>query len=151
MAQRISGLTDHLGFRARQVSNHVSAAFAQKLAARDTSVAEWVMLRMLHGAAPAAPSLLAEDMGMTRGGVTKLADRLIARGLIARTASTEDKRTQTLALTAKGQALVPELAELADLNDAECFGHLSDEDRATLKRVLADCAAALGLAANPIH
>src|SRR5262245_57434154 len=108
-----SNLEDHLGYWLRFVSNHVSHAFALKMEARGVTVAEWVMMRELFDRDHIAPSELAERIGMTRGAVTKLADRLIAKSLIARTASKEDARRQTLALTRKGRALVPSLAALA--------------------------------------
>ncbi len=132
----VSDLTVHLGFWLRFVSNHVSQAFAGKLAAKQVSVAEWVMLRTLYGVAPMPPSRLAEHMGMTRGAITKLADRLIDKALIVRKADPEDGRAQTLALTRQGYRLVPALAALADRNDAEFFGHLSRDERAVLARLL---------------
>ena len=149
-AADVSELADHLGYWLRQVSNHVSRGFALKLAAADASVAEWVLLRMLYGEAPQAPSRLAEAMGLTRGAVTKLADRMIERGLIARAADPRDGRAQTLALTAKGRRLTPKLAALADKNDAECFGWLSDPDRRFLRKILEETVARLALHTPPI-
>ena len=108
----VSELSDHLGFWLRAVSNHVSHAFAGKLAASGVTVAEWVMMRSMYGTDPIAPSRLADDMGMTRGAITKLASRLIDKALVARAASPDDARAQTLALTPEGAALVPELAAL---------------------------------------
>lgn len=150
MPPEVSDLTAHLGYWLRYVSNHVSQAFARKLAAKDVTVAEWVFMRVLHGREPISPSQLASDMGMTRGAITKLADRLLAKGLIDREARSDDGRSHTLCLTAQGEALVPELAALADENDAECFAHLSDRDRSTMLRVLKQTVTRLGLAALPI-
>jgi len=135
-ARSPSDLTAHLGFWLRTVSNHVSHAFAGKLAAKGVTVAEWVMMRALHGRHPMPPSRLAEEMGMTRGAITKLADRLISKSLIVRKASRDDGRAQTLALTPRGKDLVPGLAALADRNDAEFFDHLSRAERETLERLL---------------
>ena len=144
-----SELADHLGYRLRQVSNHVSQSFARKLAAEDVGVAEWVLMRLLYDGA-AAPSRIAEAMGFTRGAVTKLADRLIARDLVVREADPQDGRAQTLALTAKGRRLTPKLAALADKNDGECFAHLSDADRTRLRQILEDTVARLALDATPV-
>lgn len=72
-----------------------------------------------------APSELASRMGMTRGAISKLADRLIAKSMLKRTADPKDGRAQTLALTSAGRALVPSLAALADTNDMEFFKHLT--------------------------
>jgi DNA-binding MarR family transcriptional regulator len=58
------------------------------------------MMRVLFGQKPISPSLLADQMGLTRGAVSKLADRLIAKSLVVRTASLHDGRAQTLSLTA---------------------------------------------------
>lgn len=150
MASEPSELTDHLGYWLRQVSNHVSQAFARKLAARDVTVAEWALLRVLHGRAPTSPSQLADEMGMTRGAITKLADRLLAKSLIARESSPDDGRSHTLRLTAKGSNLVPKLAALADENESECFAHLAGTDRKALRRILQQTVARLGLNAIPI-
>jgi DNA-binding MarR family transcriptional regulator len=131
-----SDLTEHLGYWLRYVSNHVSLAFARKVEMHGVTVAEWALMRQLLDQDSLAPSRLAERMGMTRGAITKLADRLIAKSLLTRAADLEDGRAQTVALTAKARKLVPELAALADANDAECFDHLTPKDRAALLRIL---------------
>lgn len=131
-----SDLTAHLGFWLRSVSNYVSHGFASKLAAEGVTVAEWVTLRTLYGRDPTPPSRLAAEMGMTRGAITKLADRLIDKSLIVRKANRDDGRAQTLALTPQGANLVPTLAALADRNDAEFFDHLTRGERKALERLL---------------
>ena len=145
----VSSLDAHLGYWLRFVSNHVSHAFGLKLAARDVTAAEWVILRELYEPDAMAPSALAERLGMTRGAISKLADRLVAKALITRTASAEDGRYQALALTAAGRALVPALAALADRNDAEFFGHLSPAERAGVEAVLKDIIRRHGVRAIP--
>jgi DNA-binding MarR family transcriptional regulator len=129
-------LTAHLGYWLRFVSNAVSQAFARKLEGRGVTVAEWVVMRELYDEEAVAPSRLAGKLGMTRGAITKLADRLIGKAFVTRKASPTDARAQTLALTAQGRRLVPELAALADRNDAEFFDHLTKAEHATLKRLL---------------
>lgn len=131
----VPDLTTHLGYWLRYVSNHVSQAFARKVEANGVTVAEWVLMRRLLDEREIAPSRLAERVGMTRGAITKLADRLIAKSLLVRVANPEDGRAQTLSLTPAGRALVPKLAALADANDAEVFDHLSEKDRAALLRI----------------
>lgn len=145
-----SDLTAHLGYWLRYVSNHVSQAFARKVEAHGVTVAEWVLLRQLLDAGSLAPSRLAERMGMTRGAVTKLADRLIAKSMLIRAADPDDGRAQTLSLTSAGRALVPMLAALADANDAEFFAALVPEDRAALNRILRDIVARCGLTSLPV-
>lgn len=150
MAPPISDLTDHLGYWIRQLSNHVSHAFSRKLADKDVTVAEWAMMRLMYGREPMPPSRVADEMGMTRGAITKLADRLIVKKLVLREESVRDGRAQTLHLTDQAIAFVPELAALADQNDAECFDHLSDEERRFLKALLVKSIAHLGIFNVPV-
>jgi DNA-binding MarR family transcriptional regulator len=135
-----SDLQTHLGYWLRMVSNAVSQSFARKVEAEGVTVAEWVFLRTLHDVEPVAPSGLAERMGMTKGAISKLADRLCAKVLIVRTANPDDGRGQTLSLTAASHALVPRLAALADRNDAEFFDALTPGERVLLRRILSKIA-----------
>jgi DNA-binding MarR family transcriptional regulator len=145
----VSPLESHLGYWLRFVSNQVSQAFSDKLKAHDVSVAEWVMLRELYDG-DRAPSLLAERTGMTRGAITKIADRLIAKLLVARTASVDDGRSQLLALTRQGRALLPKLAAIADRNDAEFFDHLAPKERAVIEAAMKSIVQRLDLKALPV-
>ncbi len=145
----VSPLEAHLGYWLRFVSNHVSHAFSKKLASRDVTVAEWVLLRELYER-DMAPSALAERLGMTRGAISKLADRLEAKALIERSTDQEDGRYQSLALTKAARGLVPQLAALADQNDADFFAHLTPGERGRLETVLKDIVRRQGLRSVPI-
>lgn len=139
-SNNVSDLGQHVGYWLRFVSNHVSHAFMQKVEQKGVTVAEWAVLRQLftQGSSPSplAPSQLATKMGMTRGAISKLIERLSLKGLVERMAAEEDGRYQSLALTKKGAALVPDLAALADENDHEFFGHLTKREQAELLRML---------------
>src|ERR1700690_2699870 len=115
-AQTVSDLKKHVGFWLRFVSNHVSKAFARKLLASGVTVAEWVVMREMLDDEETSPGVLAERIGMTRGGVSKLVDRLVTKKLVTRRERTDDRRFQSIALTAEGRRLIPQLAELADQN-----------------------------------
>jgi DNA-binding MarR family transcriptional regulator len=148
--QSASDLTAHLGYWLRYVSNHVSQAFARKVEAHGVTVAEWVLMRQLLEEEALAPSRLAERMGMTRGAISKLADRLITKGMLIRAANPEDGRAQTLALTPAGRVVVPSLTALADANDAEFFDHVAPADRAVLLRILRGIVEKRGLKSLPV-
>lgn len=106
----ISNLTGHTGYWLRMMSNAVSQDFARRIAAERVTAAKWSFMR-------------ADRMCMTRGAISKLADRLVAKGLVA---STEAGRGgQILSLTLEGRAKVPVLAGLVDANDAGYFCVLS--------------------------
>ncbi len=133
-----SRLEDHTGYWLRYVSNHVSHAFAQKVEARGVTVAEWVLMQELRTLGSVNPSQLAAALGMTRGAVSKLVERLSQKKLAIRSSSEGDRRYQTVELTTAGKRLVPVLARLADQNDREFFGHLKTEEKTRLVNFLQD-------------
>jgi DNA-binding MarR family transcriptional regulator len=146
----VAPLAAHLGYWLRFVSNHVSHAFALKLEGEGVTVAEWVILRELYDEVALSPGRLAQRLSLSRGAVSKLADRLVAKGLVTREASPEDARAQTLSLSGQGRRLTPRLSALADRNDAEFFDHLTPEQRATIEDMLRDVIARRGLDIVPM-
>ena len=135
-----SSLQTHVGFWLRFVSNHVSQSFARKLLASGVTVAEWVILREMFDTPATSPSTLAESTGLTRGAISKLIERLVQKHLVTREEGPTDRRTQTIALSPAGRRIVPQLAAIADQNDAHFFASLSSKQReelvATLKKLV---------------
>jgi DNA-binding MarR family transcriptional regulator len=145
----ISDIEAHLGYWLRTVSNAVSHSFARSVEAEGVTVAEWVFLRMLYDVEGIAPSQLAERMGMTKGAISKLAERLVDKELVSRDAKADGQRGQTLMLKPAARQLVPRLAALADQNDTMFFGALSPEERDELERLLRLIARERGLSDIP--
>lgn len=132
----VSQLESHLGYWFRFVSNHVSYGFKQKVEAKGVTVAEWVLMREMLALGKANPSQLAERLGMTRGAVSKLVDRLLQKELVERALFDGDHRFQIVSLTSFGKKLVPILARLADENDQEFFGHIDAKQQLELMTVM---------------
>ena len=145
----ISDLKKHIGFWLRFVSNHVSHAFARKLLDSGVTVAEWAVMREMFDDEETSPGVLAERIGMTRGGVSKLVDRLVGKKLVTRRDRSDDRRFQSIALTAAGRRLIPQLAALADQNDEEFFHPLSARERAALIAAMKTLVQAHGLQTLP--
>jgi DNA-binding MarR family transcriptional regulator len=141
----VSDLKEHVGFWLRFVSNHVSHAFARTLLDSGVTVAEWVVLREMYGQEEMSSSDIAERIGMTRGAISKLVDRLVGKALVTRQDRRDDRRFQDIALTPAGQRLVPSLAALADQNDEDFFHPLSAKERETLIATLKKLVLAHGL------
>lgn len=146
----VSELEAHLGYWLRAVSNHVSHAFKMKMEQHGVTVAEWVVLRALFVRDGVKPSELATTLGLTRGAISKLVDRLAAKELVSVRNDVRDGRAQLVTLKASGRRLVPKLAALADENDAEAFGHLEPEQRAFLLTTLKSIVEHLGLRGAPV-
>jgi DNA-binding MarR family transcriptional regulator len=134
--ENLSHLEDHVGYWMRIVSNHISSSFKKKLEEHEVGVAEWVVMRHLYDQEGLSPSTLAEMTGMTRGAISKLLDRIFHKKLIERVESSQDRRFQEVKLSRKGRQLLPKLVALADENDQQFFGHLSDQQKQHLIQIL---------------
>jgi len=131
-----SPLEAHLGFWLRFVSNHVSIRFQQLLEEKGVTVTEWVALRTLWSQTDTTHAELIDALGMTKGAASKVVSRLEEKGLAGRQLVDGRARAQSLGLTAAGKALVPQLAALADANDAHFFGHLPATERDALTHAM---------------
>jgi DNA-binding MarR family transcriptional regulator len=75
----------------------------------DVTGAQWVMLMLIARGKCASASEIAHRMGYDSGSMTRMLDRLEAKGLIRRVRSTEDRRVVRLELAEAGEALAPQL------------------------------------------
>jgi MarR family transcriptional regulator, 2-MHQ and catechol-resistance regulon repressor len=82
---------------------------------------------------------LADAVALTTGGITRLADRLEADGLVARRSCPSDRRKVHLTLTERGARVLAAATEhhLVSLEE-HVTSRLSPEDLAVLHRVLDD-------------
>ena len=146
----LSQLEDHIGYWLRSVSNHVSHSFGRRLQSFGVTTAEWVILRQACNSAATSVSRLARETGLTRGAISKLVDRLVAKGLLVKAEVATDKRRQKVGLTLTGRRLVPRLAAAADDNDHYFFAHLSTRQRRELIALLREAVTRHGLRGMPV-
>jgi DNA-binding MarR family transcriptional regulator len=134
-----SELHKHIGYWLRCLSNLVSNAFAEKLAAQDISVAQWVVLRTLYDKRHVTLNEAAHEIGVDKSSLSRMVERLVQKGLLIR-AEGSDRRSIGLTLTPAAMKLVPQLAKLADENDEQFFRGLSPRQRkeflSTIKQLL---------------
>ena len=131
-----AALEIHLGYWLRRVSNHVSSNFARALQEKQASVAEWVVLSQVREHPEIRPAELADTLGLTRGAVSKILDKLEQKKWISRNTLQADNRGQLLLLTPRGRRVLPVLTDIADRNDARFFDCLADKERQTLEKLL---------------
>ena len=82
-------------------------------------------------------SRLSADVALTTGGVTRLVDRMVEAGLVARQNCPSDRRSIYVVLTPEGQAVLDRaIAAHIDGIDRHLVAHLSNGDRATLEKAL---------------
>ncbi len=124
-------MEEHLGYWLRCLSNFVSHSFAERLAGRDISVPQWVVLRTLYDSSGITLNEAAAQVGVDKSTLSRMVERLVRKGLVKR-AEGDDRRSVGLALTPTGKKQVPQLAQLADENDVAFFNTLAPKQRAEL-------------------
>jgi DNA-binding MarR family transcriptional regulator len=104
----------------------------------DITGQQYNVLRILRGAGEKGlPTLeIAERMIEHAPGVTRLLDRLEAKGLVRRERCPEDRRQVLCWLTVAGTELVERLDEPIDSADAEAVAMLGPEEQERLLRLL---------------
>ena len=131
-----SDLQDHLGFWLRNLSNHVSATFAQRIGKYDVSVANWVVLRVLFDHDAMTLTGIVRIVGVDQGALSRMVERLVVRGLLTRRSSPANRREIAISLTPEGRKLVPKLAREADENDRAFFDQLPRAERTAFETTI---------------
>lgn len=132
----MNDLEAHLGYLLRRVSNQVSGEFERSLKARSISVAEWVVLSRVGSQRGITSGKLANELKLTRGAISKIVEKLEAKGLLTRASVQDDARVKKLFLTDKGTEILPQLVKIADDNDRRFFDGLSDSEKKVLRKLL---------------
>ncbi len=129
---RLVRLTD---FVARSMLNQLDAFFARH-GLTDTS---WLFLMSVYTAPGAmrSPTDISRVLAQSKPHMTRLSDGLLAKGLIRRTHSEDDRRRVLLALSPKGKALVTRLVPQVWAFQRQLIAGLSKEEVAQLSTLLA--------------
>lgn len=96
----------HLVF---QLARHLATSMDRRMAPFNVTGQQAALLLRCSVSPDATPSRLAPWLGTDNAGITRLLDRLEAKGLIERRMNPADRRAIVVQPTAAGQALVPQL------------------------------------------
>lgn len=126
-----------IGFQMRRISTLLGGEIDRHMEPLGLTDAQWKpLLRLLLGA-PGTAAALARDCHMDAGGLTRLIDRLQAKGLCRRERSEQDRRAVQIALTPEGRAAAEQLpVVLANLQQQLLQG-FSAQEEAQLRDYLA--------------
>jgi DNA-binding MarR family transcriptional regulator len=139
---------DSVGYMIRRVLASVAHEVERQLVASDLTNAQWVPLLKLFMGRASTVAELARECQLDAGAMTRLLDRLEAKGLCRRVRSVEDRRVVNIELTVEGRqaaAGIPEV--LSRVQNAHLAGFSLEEFeilKAFLRRML-DNAQALSL------
>lgn len=145
----VSDLYDHTGYWLNRFRSEIHTRFERRLAAYNVTVSQWsVLITVYHGKADTVRDI-ARTVRLDGGAVTRLANRLEARGLLRRLPDPDDGRSVRFELTNEGLELAPTLAAAADATDEQFIGVLSDREIAQFKKLLAKLSRGAGDTPDP--
>lgn len=128
-------LPEHVGFLIRRAQQVHLAVWAEE-AGQGLSNVQFGVLNVLHRTGGASQRELCDALDLDRSTVAGLVSRLEARGLVERARADADRRRNLVRLTAAGGAELRRLVPHAAQVDASLTAGLSEEERATLRRLL---------------
>ena len=111
---------------------------ARVLEPYDVTPQQYNVLRILRGAGDEGlPTLtIGERMLEDSPGVTRLIDRLVAKGLVSRARSREDRRQVLCRIAPPGLDLLAQIDGLVDASDDDALGMLTPGEQKELIRML---------------
>lgn len=114
-----------------RASRGLVAVAARSLAsADDVTLPQFRALVVLSGEESVTVSHLAEILEVQPSTVTRLCDRLVAKGLVRRAPGVADRRAITVTLTGEGRALVDRVISARRQEIAEVAARMAPADRA---------------------
>lgn len=130
-------LDDYLPYRLSVASNAVSGLIARAYEDRfGLTIPQWRILCVLAEDEARAQGAIVARTGMDKVTVSRAAQGLVRRRLVARGEHHADGRSHVLVLTLEGQRLHGEIAPLALAYEAALIAGLAPAEVALLKRLL---------------
>jgi DNA-binding MarR family transcriptional regulator len=131
---------DSVGYLMRQILTMVSHEIERQLAHTDLTNAQWVPLFKLYSGQASTVAELARQCNLDAGAMTRLLDRLEAKGLCRRVRSETDRRVVNIELTPAGRKAASDIPEiLSGVQNAHLAGFSAEEFqtlRDSLRRIL---------------
>ncbi len=129
-----------LGYLMRQILNALGQEVEQQLAHTGLTNAQWIPLFKLYVGRATTAAELARECNLDAGAMTRMLDRLEAKGLCRRERSAADRRVITITLTEAGLEAASEIPNvLSRVQNANLHGFSEDEFqmlRGFLRRIL---------------
>jgi DNA-binding MarR family transcriptional regulator len=131
---------DSVGYLMRQILNRVSQEIERQLAHTDLTNAQWIPLFKLYSCKASTVAELARVCNLDAGAMTRMLDRLEAKGLCKRVRSETDRRVVNIELTPAGTKAASDIPEiLSGVQNAHLAGFNAEEFqtlRDYLRRIL---------------
>lgn len=126
-----------LGLLFRQIRDGMWTRMEEELAAagHDLTMSQYVVLKVLAGG-QAGVTDLARHAELNPGAMTRLLDKLEARGIVARSADPADRRALHIRLTEAGRKMWQDVSQCGQRVRERALAGLNDAEREHLLRLL---------------
>lgn len=125
-----------VGFLMRQILTSVATQVEAQLAHTELTNAQWVPLFKIYNGHASTVAELARVCHMDTGAMTRLLDRLEAKGLVQRQRSEADRRVVRIALTPAGQEAARAIPHALSAVQNRALAGFSADEFATLQQLL---------------
>jgi DNA-binding MarR family transcriptional regulator len=133
---------ESVGWMMKRLLGLIAQSVEKRLSPRGLTNAQWAPLYKIFAGDATTVAELARQTQMDAGAMTRLLDRLEAKGLLRRVRATDDRRVVQLELTPEGQQLAAEVpAVLSEVLNSFLAGFTKSEWQALkgyLSRMLAN-------------
>ena len=125
----------HTGSLIRRAQQRHVAIWMREVSTDVTSV-QYAVLLVLEQRPGVSQRELGDELDLDRSTIAELAARMVRNGLVERISDPQDKRRNTLFLTATGRALLAELKPRVGNVERVLTQHLSAAERDTLRQLM---------------
>src|ERR1700689_5530794 len=127
---------EQLGERYLAVHHRMFRAVNDEMNGCGLSMARTKVLMRLQDQGPTRQSVLAAEMGLAAHSITDIVDGMERQGLAQRRRDPAPRRARLVAITDAGQCCLDVATGIRERLLTQTFGALSEDDRATLLRLL---------------
>jgi DNA-binding MarR family transcriptional regulator len=134
---RTFAIEDSLGFLINRAARTFASRLAAELRPHDVGIGQWAVLLHLWADDGMTQARLSRRVAIEQPTMVRTIDRMERDGLVTRTPDPSDRRASRITLTERGWSLRDVLVPLAEKVNRSSTSHLTDDELATLKRLLA--------------
>lgn len=138
-------LHNYVAFWVHRLSANILGRFERSLKVQNVTHSQWMVMNTLYCETANVPRELSDVIGIGAGAVSRVVDRLIAKGLLAKHPHPVDRRSVTLTLTPQGSAVMRNLIAIADEQDEAWQQLLTAKERRQLEKTLSKLLEGFGM------
>jgi DNA-binding MarR family transcriptional regulator len=135
-------IEDSLGYLVNRAARAFAHRLGNELRRFDVGIGQWAVLMHLWSSDGMTQAQLARRVAIEQPTMVRTIDRMERDALVVRVPDSNDGRASRITLTDRGWVLRDELVPLADRVNRTATAALTDEEVATLRRLLAKLVAA---------